>query len=547
MSLSLVADEPIALTGVRGSGIPGDEMEFAATIQRGNNFTSGQPYAAFRIIDNEELIDRTNFHFGVDPDTLEPTRTPLPIVNYQIFPVILRPRISDVFMDGERGFRATELGVQRIITVESEGNPTEWHWDFGLGFTPRFSNEQSPTVTATTPGGTLAGNVVVGNAVGLSEPFYFEYQVNSPTIRIAEQVTVSAVVESWDVAATSNAIVIAMQDTPGNRMYVAPLAPPGSETRLAAPENWTTYDLDPTSRFVAFDPIAIEPFNDGFIVAYEGDEPRGVEVAFSTATPPLSQDDWTEPHYIHTGDAFGYYPNITIVDGKPAILHRDGETMEPLYTRATEFMPTSIDDWVSHSLDPAVVVASTTSLTTIAGRPAAAFNNNNAAEIRYAYANIPEPNEAADWLQYNALEGQATHRVTIVNHGELPVIAWSDFLNRDLFGLLIPNIADPQAANRWEGDVIVDNTTREWPYGEVDMIESNGLLRVVGRTTNWPLINTAQTPFPRDFNFGGVNLNLDVGFTDWARIASIERDTSVLIYYNPDESQVRIYYADANS
>ena len=82
-----VASSPVTLTGLRGSGIPGDEMEFGADITNDQNPPGGRYHGLVRVTDKENALDRSGYHFGVDPDSLDAsTSRALPLVTYQIVP-----------------------------------------------------------------------------------------------------------------------------------------------------------------------------------------------------------------------------------------------------------------------------------------------------------------------------------------------------------------------------------------------------------------------------------------------------------------------------
>ena len=181
----ILMDGIVILTGQMGNGPPGDLMVYGATISNDRDPGAGTVYGMARVEDNEHILDRSSYHFGVDPQTIEPTATPMPIVTYQAIPIQVGEdpvKVEMVSPTGTLGLPGT--GVTFVPFVE--GTATQYTWYFGNGAITSTTNTPSPPVILNEPGNHV-GSLEVRNADGQADLFPFQFTVLTPQIPIFNQ------------------------------------------------------------------------------------------------------------------------------------------------------------------------------------------------------------------------------------------------------------------------------------------------------------------------------------------------------------------------
>ena len=176
LNVPALMNSSIQMTGLRGTGIPGDEMEFGGTLTNDLEPPIGTVYGVAKVIDNEDSLNRTSYHFGVDPVTVEPTRMPLDIVTYQVIPIRVGeavPTIRSISPSGPLG----QIGSEVTFSANVAGVPDSYYWVFGDGIIPSTSTDPSPTVLLNRTGLHFC-TLRVSNADGTSNDFTVPYEID---------------------------------------------------------------------------------------------------------------------------------------------------------------------------------------------------------------------------------------------------------------------------------------------------------------------------------------------------------------------------------
>lgn len=180
IDLPMLFSSPAEITSAIGSGLPGDLLRYSGTVQPDLFPDSGPVLGLVEVVDPEEQINDSSYHFGVDPLTLsgDPNRA-LALRTYQTLPTTIwrnPPQITSVEVVGnvsreEATFTATVLG----------STPNEWEWDFGGGVYPNLQNGASPFTTLLGKPGDHTGTLTVRNADG-EDSFDFDFTAIPKTI-----------------------------------------------------------------------------------------------------------------------------------------------------------------------------------------------------------------------------------------------------------------------------------------------------------------------------------------------------------------------------
>ena len=393
----------IQMTGLRGTGIPGDEMEFGGTLTNDNEPPIGTVYGIVKVIDNEDGIDRSSYHFGVDPFTVEPTRTAHDLVTYQIIPIRIGeivPEIISVSPQNVTGLPGTEVTFSANVT----GSPAIYEWFFGEGTIPTTSMDESPTVLLNRSG-THFGTLRVSNTDGTSDAFTFEYLV----------------------------------DTPGD-----PFAYTEHNTEIPHVRN----------------PVILFPGGLPAVVYCEDDTFDFIRIAMSSVEDPTSGADWSV-HNTGTGwlrSALGDYRNFmdaTVHNDSIAVVNSTGGI-----AISDSLTPASSADWAFHIYDNGAgrspsVISFDTHLVIAYGEETTDTNG----ECKIAVSRNSNPDSTSDWdihLVAGAVGSTPTytfnHDLSVSLDGTITLLFKIRFDRDAVTRLMISETTTPEALGDWRSE-----------------------------------------------------------------------------------------------
>ncbi|MEO7995200.1 MAG: PKD domain-containing protein, partial [bacterium] len=397
----LSAIPQVIVPGGSASGVPGDEVPFAGTL---NNVlgtaTAGDYVALLQLLDPEDGDPAAvSYHKGVDPNTLtpDPARA-LSVRTYQAIPVhvtqgIVAPTITAVSPTGTVGISGSQVSFSATTT----GDPVDtWSWNFNGGGSPNTSANAAPVETLGAAGTYASASVTASNAGGTSAPFTFSYTVTAagtpPTWQIHSVVGCKDQYQALAVLNGKLAIGYATNSgTADFRFAQASVATPTSSAQ------WIFQDVD-TPNETGYTPTAIVQPNGMIALAFRDWTNKDLRIARALTTTPSGPGDWQVHAADTTGDV-GHYTSVCIANGMLAVAHTSFDSPNrPRFSRATTVTPTSSADWQSYDLE-SNTGGYTPSLIEFNGRLALLFSTS--AALRYGRAQIVNPASAANWTLYD--------------------------------------------------------------------------------------------------------------------------------------------------
>ena len=465
----------VALNGLRGTGIPGDEMEYGVEISNDQGAPAGLYHGLVRVSDKEALLDRSGYHFGVDPFTVEPTRTPVPAVTVQVVPIRIGafpPQILNVEPTGAVG----TIGDVVRFDVSFEGEANTYLWDFGGGASPDTSSAASPSVFLN-KAGSFTGTVKLTNSDGGSDLLPFEFSIQG----------------------------------------------------AGPPAVWTT---SPTGIPDALNPVILFPTDNPVIVYGEDDGLYEIKVATSSVPDPDGAEDWsvhrTGTGWLQTERAF--YDSVM-----DAVVHNNSIVIANttgFVAISNSLTPDSISDWDVHGYDTDAQGGRTPSILSFGSHLVIGYSNADgpgggaAPRFLVAWSSVPDPAESDDWelVPVASYLGGATSVVTQMHM--LPSIdgdglAFKYVFDTNLFARIqvsFANSTTPLITDFTFDAFSASSTTSSL---STDFAEINGRYMILhtnflGQDNAW--ISTNSSPEKEDWEyvpFDGIFDTADLHLVEW--------------------------------
>ena len=397
-------NEPVALTGLRGSGLIGDEMEFGADITPDGFPGSGDYFGLLEVVDRENLLDRGSYHFGVDPDSVLPDSTrALPVVTYQSIPISEPLRVLSVQPTG-----TFYIGDEVTFSAEIVGGePDNYSWNFSGGTDPFGSGDPRPTVRFTAPVSSRTGSLTLFRGGENTEPFEFTYQVlPRPVPTFFNHVFFSndfaSSGASPQIAQGDGVLAVAYPSSAfdGIVMGVSNSEFPGFNG------NWDVFLVDPGTGRAGFLQLAV--LRGRPVMTYNTETTDNFAFTYATTDMPQSASDFATYDIVDSADSTGYFGSLQAINDRLIAAHHNGSTQDVMiaYSMPDQGIPTRASEWTSYSLptidldgEDLEIVGQTSG----EGGMILAYRNVSDADrdIRVATSNTPE---AADWQNPYTLE-----------------------------------------------------------------------------------------------------------------------------------------------
>ena len=337
-------DEPVVLTGLRGSGLIGDEMEYGADI-RNDDPTPGNFIGLIEVVDNENGLDRSNYHFGVDPDTVLPDQSrALDAITYQVIPYSQPFQVMSVEPGGT--FTQFDEAVFSVNTIG--GEPTDYNWQFAGGANVQGSLAQAnPPVVFSGEPGVYTGRVTVSQGGLELPPFEFEYRIVPPPLpRFTDYILTSS-----DFSALGKDVQIVEEDGRPSVAYEAT-----SETGLiigraseAQPgsNDWDMHLIEPGSDVMD---VRLEVFDSRLVTSYHHTISGDLWFTYAEIDDPVSASDFSSYAVDDLPTLKGFNGEILVEANRIVIAHVDLSTNDISIARTDSGagMPTSAGQWTTY-------------------------------------------------------------------------------------------------------------------------------------------------------------------------------------------------------
>ncbi|UNM09247.1 MAG: PKD domain-containing protein [Planctomycetales bacterium] len=174
--------------------------------------------------------------------------------------------------------------------------------------------------------------------------------------------------------------------------YHLKFARPADPLGMVAP--WTVIELETQGDFVG-SREGLQEVDGTPAIAYRHLDPQDLKYARSSTVEGLSFNDWSFVT-VDFEDDTGENPSLAIINGNPAIAYEEPLLDELRYSRSSTSNGMNPGDWS----EPVVVVTAgitESSLAEISGKPAIAYYDFDADELRFAYSDTADGTTQTDW------------------------------------------------------------------------------------------------------------------------------------------------------
>lgn len=382
------------------SGIPGDELAMTGTLTNTLGVAApGEYQGLIRVVDPEDALDDSAYHFGLDPQTVIPDAArALSARTYQVVRIVIGetppdiPEIIEVQPGGTVGTSGQLVNFYATVL----NNPTEWAWDFGGGGSPNTSTEASPSITLGAVG-TYQGTLIASNAAGSSAPHPFSFTVAEAGPPTWHAYTVDAnpgVGRYGSMVIYDGKPVIAYEDGVNFDLRVARAL----VENPASAAVWQIHIVDGLGDDNDVGQEGSLAVVDGFLaIAYHDDTNRDLKYARAQDPTPTTTTDWTFHRVDGADSEVGLTTSLTVVNGVPWISYFDASNGDLRVARGVSSLPDAEEDWITMVADVGGDVGLYTSIEDLAGVGAVSYYDRGVGALRFARALSTTPTGPADW------------------------------------------------------------------------------------------------------------------------------------------------------
>lgn len=140
-------------------------------------------------------------------------------------------------------------------------------------------------------------------------------------------------------------------------------------------------------------------------IAYYDIANQDLKYARSTTTTGASVSDWTQIITVDSTDDVGGKPHLAIVGGNPAIAHFDQTNGDVKYARSTTATGSSASDWTQlFAVDGTDNVGSYPNLAVIDGKPAISYKDFTNDNLKYVRASTTTGGSSGDWTAFTTVD-----------------------------------------------------------------------------------------------------------------------------------------------
>ena len=458
-----------------GSGQPGEERGYRASIKTNKSIIDGQTYPALIRISDPEGLDNgaghptdQNYHFGLDPVTLTSGPSPVRETYQMAFLIGKSSNSSPGQIPQPFSEPCEDPGLTRTgdITFDQpfDNSPTSWSWRLPPGvIVIGPSNQEAITFNpgALTPG-IYEAQVGSTNATGFSgwKTFTFNYGAQTTYLPPAPNWTSHVVDGMGDVGRGSTMAVI--NGVPMIAYMDATVGMPGVKLARAltavpnASSDWRILLVDPVGS--VDNGLQLIGYNNKPVIAYFDANTNTTKIAVALNSAPLIPPDWAIYPIKGVVGNQGRWPTIAVkANGLLAVGYVEGGTLT--ISQATNPVVMAPPDWTTSGIWSDPNGEEFMSLKSINGFPAVAWRqitttNVLDSKLKYARATTLTPSGPGQWVTMDADPAvPCGHFAHLEQLGPdpigFPVIGYHTALGFDL-KLARATAPLPSTANDWQ-------------------------------------------------------------------------------------------------
>lgn len=377
-----------------GTGIPGDELNYAALIfNTETNAPPGPQYGLLVAIDAGSAEDLSTILFGIDPSDFTPDAgLALQEYTFQVVPVTVTapPVVTAVEPHGVVGLVSDPIQFR----FEAEGSVTSAAWDFGGGTIPNESTLQGATVTLGPAPGFYTGTVTVTGPTGTSEPFEFDYRVFplTPPSWVYTRINLTQDTYYPSLIPYAGGLALVYYSYIDEDLQVSISADPNPRSQ----GDWRTISVREVGTVSTI--ATLLDVAGRLMIIHRQPATYDVGVAIAELANVTSTADFTTYDIVPPEDLV--FSEATVVNGKPVFVGRIPDIPGKVYfASSAQQWPFAPPDWALHAIDPSATSVGLPTVVAQEGRPVI-LHSDSGEVMRITLGTTATPASNADWRSY---------------------------------------------------------------------------------------------------------------------------------------------------
>ncbi|MBN2080922.1 hypothetical protein JW859_01820 [bacterium] len=265
------------------------------------------------------------------------------------------------------------------------------------------------------------------------------------------------------------------------------------------------------------------------VISYFDNANGNLKFARALLSEPMTGADWTI-HVVDKDGWVGEHSSVAIQDGLPVISYFDYTNTRLLFARALSPEPQAAADWQIHTVDDGDYTGRFTSTAIVDGRPAISYYDDDATCLKYARSLLTLPVAATDWRVYTVDNaGDDGLYSSLIDLDGKPAIAYYDWSAKNVkFARAL--VADPTLPEQWLITKLdQDGTVCQYP--SLALLDGKPLISYYGNTDLRCVIATTAAPTADDWHLFSVDTQGSAG--NYSSLTIIDNRPAILYYGNP--------------